>query len=154
MKSTQKLETWLGCDETQEESIRTGPESVVANGLTLAREKKTKLTSRGAAVTILIGRTIESSRCGRPRWHRIRVITGEALWGEHRRGPIPRKACTNKKIWWTSKNQESPNLNSLGEVKFFPVPIGLTSEHDILVLKSSPCIHNGNKVDDWMGLDE
>ncbi|GFV41603.1 hypothetical protein TNCV_3627541 [Trichonephila clavipes] len=28
---------------------------------------------------MLIGRTIEFSQCGRPRWHRIRVITGEAL---------------------------------------------------------------------------
>ncbi|GFW98980.1 uncharacterized protein TNCV_1781991 [Trichonephila clavipes] len=26
---------------------------------------------------MLIGRTIESSRCDRPRWHRIQVITGE-----------------------------------------------------------------------------
>ncbi|GFX15751.1 uncharacterized protein TNCV_2132371 [Trichonephila clavipes] len=31
---------------------------------------------------------------------------------------------------------------------------GLTWEHDILVLKPSPCLHNGNEVDDWMGLDE
>ncbi|GFV69019.1 hypothetical protein TNCV_1999851 [Trichonephila clavipes] len=28
---------------------------------------------------MFIGRTIESSRCGRSRWNRIRVITGEAL---------------------------------------------------------------------------
>ncbi|GFU88994.1 hypothetical protein TNCV_2894421 [Trichonephila clavipes] len=27
-------------------------------------------------------------------------------------------------------------------------------EHGILVLKPSPCLHNGNEVDDWMGLDE
>ncbi|GFU31140.1 uncharacterized protein TNCV_2193311 [Trichonephila clavipes] len=32
--------------------------------------------------------------------------------------------------------------------------IGLTWEHDILVLKPSPCLHNGNETDDWMGLDE
>ncbi|GFU75197.1 retrovirus-related Pol polyprotein from transposon 297 [Trichonephila clavipes] len=27
-------------------------------------------------------------------------------------------------------------------------------EHDILVLKPSPCLHNANEVDDWMGVDE
>ncbi|GFX46417.1 uncharacterized protein TNCV_238791 [Trichonephila clavipes] len=47
-----------------------------------------------------------------------------------------------------------PKLNSLEVEKFFPVPIGLTWEHDILVLKPSPCLHNGNEADDWMGLDE
>ncbi|GFW71648.1 uncharacterized protein TNCV_2548611 [Trichonephila clavipes] len=47
----------------------------------------------------------------------------------------------------------SPKLNSLG-VKFFPVPIALTCEHDILVLKPSPYLYNGNKVYNWMGLDE
>ncbi|GFX00463.1 uncharacterized protein TNCV_2091131 [Trichonephila clavipes] len=31
---------------------------------------------------------------------------------------------------------------------------GLTWEHDTLVLKPSPSLHNGNEVDDWMGLDE
>ncbi|GFY22072.1 uncharacterized protein TNCV_3297161 [Trichonephila clavipes] len=49
--------------------------------------------------------------------------------------------------------KSSPKLNSLG-VKFFPFPIGLTWEHDILVRKPSPCLHNGNEVDDWMSLDE
>ncbi|GFV11711.1 hypothetical protein TNCV_977001 [Trichonephila clavipes] len=44
---TQQLETQPGCGETQEESIRTGPESVVANGAALARERKTKLTPPG-----------------------------------------------------------------------------------------------------------
>ncbi|GFX61236.1 hypothetical protein TNCV_3407101 [Trichonephila clavipes] len=63
---------------------------------------------------------MESSRCGRPRWYRIRVISGEALW------------------------------------ELFPVHIGLTWEHDILVLKSSLWngSPNGNEADDWMGLDE
>ncbi|GFU36713.1 uncharacterized protein TNCV_3312011 [Trichonephila clavipes] len=32
--------------------------------------------------------------------------------------------------------------------------IRLTWENDILVLKPSLSLHNGNKVDDWMGLDE
>ncbi|GFU90303.1 hypothetical protein TNCV_2717611 [Trichonephila clavipes] len=41
---TQQLETGPGCEQTQEESLRTGPESVVANGVALARERKTKLT--------------------------------------------------------------------------------------------------------------
>ncbi|GFW18198.1 uncharacterized protein TNCV_4007381 [Trichonephila clavipes] len=50
--------------------------------------------------------------------------------------------------------KSSPKLNSLGGVKFYPVPIGLTWEHDILVLKPSPCIHNGSEIDNWMGLDE
>ncbi|PRD20413.1 UNVERIFIED_CONTAM: hypothetical protein NCL1_54704 [Trichonephila clavipes] len=31
-QGTQKLETGPGCEETQKESIRTSPESVVANG--------------------------------------------------------------------------------------------------------------------------
>ncbi|GFX31271.1 hypothetical protein TNCV_2060901 [Trichonephila clavipes] len=43
-QGTQQLETGPGCEQTQEESIRTGPESVVANGVALARERKTKLT--------------------------------------------------------------------------------------------------------------
>ncbi|GFU64667.1 uncharacterized protein TNCV_1947851 [Trichonephila clavipes] len=50
--------------------------------------------------------------------------------------------------------KSSAKLNSLGGVKLFPVVIGLTWEHDILVLKLSPCLHNGNDVDDWIGLDE
>ncbi|GFY07218.1 uncharacterized protein TNCV_277651 [Trichonephila clavipes] len=33
-------------------------------------------------------------------------------------------------------------------------PIGLTWEHDIFVLKPSPCLSNGSQVYDWMGLDE
>ncbi|GFU43873.1 ATP-dependent DNA helicase [Trichonephila clavipes] len=44
-QGTQQLETWPGCEATQEESIRTGPASVVANGAALAREMK--LTPRG-----------------------------------------------------------------------------------------------------------
>ncbi|GFW76989.1 hypothetical protein TNCV_2724191 [Trichonephila clavipes] len=36
-----------GCAETQEESIPTGPESVVANGVALSRERKTTPTPRG-----------------------------------------------------------------------------------------------------------
>ncbi|GFU58627.1 uncharacterized protein TNCV_1278091 [Trichonephila clavipes] len=67
-------------------------------------------------------------------------------------GPIPRKARTNTNKWRTTKNQF---LSSIPQgVKYFPVPIGLTLEHDILVLKPSPCLHNGNEVDDWMGLSE
>ncbi|GFV81084.1 uncharacterized protein TNCV_2270681 [Trichonephila clavipes] len=49
--------------------------------------------------------------------------------------------------------KSKPKLNSLGG-ELFPVPIGLTSEHDILALTPSPCLHNVNEVDDWMGLDE
>ncbi|GFW75919.1 uncharacterized protein TNCV_4430971 [Trichonephila clavipes] len=49
--------------------------------------------------------------------------------------------------------KSSSKLSSLGG-KMFSVPIGLTWEHDILVLKPSPCLHNGYEVDDWMGLDE
>ncbi|GFV69020.1 uncharacterized protein TNCV_1999861 [Trichonephila clavipes] len=49
--------------------------------------------------------------------------------------------------------KSSPKLNSLGGVKYFPVPIGLAWEHDILVFKLSPCLHDGNEVNDWMGLD-
>ncbi|GFU89780.1 uncharacterized protein TNCV_4116701 [Trichonephila clavipes] len=47
----------------------------------------------------------------------------------------------------------SSKFNSLGG-EIFPVPIGLTWEHDIVVLKPSPCQHNENEVDDCMGLDE
>ncbi|GFX51099.1 uncharacterized protein TNCV_2734501 [Trichonephila clavipes] len=56
------------------------------------------------------------------------------------------------------KYVELPKIKSqaqfLSGVKLFPVPIGLTWEHDILVLKPSPCLHNENEVDDWMILDE
>ncbi|GFT43144.1 putative RNA-directed DNA polymerase from transposon X-element [Trichonephila clavipes] len=44
-QGTQQLETGPGCEQTQEESIRIGPESVVANGAVIARERKTKLAS-------------------------------------------------------------------------------------------------------------
>ncbi|GFV85186.1 transposable element Tcb1 transposase [Trichonephila clavipes] len=44
---TQQLETRPGCEETQDESIRLGLESVVAIGAVLAQERKTKLTPRG-----------------------------------------------------------------------------------------------------------
>ncbi|GFT41048.1 uncharacterized protein TNCV_1639351 [Trichonephila clavipes] len=47
----------------------------------------------------------------------------------------------------------SPKLNTLGG-EIFPVPIELTWEHYILVLKPSPCLHNVKEVDDWMGLNE
>ncbi|GFV59720.1 hypothetical protein TNCV_1907911 [Trichonephila clavipes] len=46
-QGTQQLETEPGFEQTQEESIRTGPESVVANRVALARERKTKLTHPG-----------------------------------------------------------------------------------------------------------
>ncbi|GFS86052.1 hypothetical protein TNCV_1583031 [Trichonephila clavipes] len=49
--------------------------------------------------------------------------------------------------------KSSSKLNSLGG-KIVSSPIGLTWEHDILVLKPSPCLHNGNEVDNWRGLDE
>ncbi|GFW52146.1 uncharacterized protein TNCV_2425931 [Trichonephila clavipes] len=35
-----------------------------------------------------------------------------------------------------------------------PAPIGLTWEHDILVFKPSPCLHNWSQVYEWMGLDK
>ncbi|GFU17033.1 reverse transcriptase domain-containing protein [Trichonephila clavipes] len=41
---TLELETRPGCEETQNKSIRTGPESVVASGTVLPREMKTELT--------------------------------------------------------------------------------------------------------------
>ncbi|PRD33149.1 UNVERIFIED_CONTAM: hypothetical protein NCL1_18314 [Trichonephila clavipes] len=47
MQCSQKLETCPGCEETQDKSIRTGPDSVVANEAALTREKKTKLTHPG-----------------------------------------------------------------------------------------------------------
>ncbi|GFV91986.1 hypothetical protein TNCV_1894221 [Trichonephila clavipes] len=43
-QGTQQLEIRPSCEETQEESIRNSPESVVANGAVLARERKMKLT--------------------------------------------------------------------------------------------------------------
>ncbi|GFW13411.1 uncharacterized protein TNCV_1879131 [Trichonephila clavipes] len=97
---------------------------------------------------MLIGRTIESSRCGRPRWHGIRVIIGEApVGGEHQRGSIPRKARGNTKIRRTPQIKSQSRLLGGG---CFPVPIGLTWQHDILVLKPSACLHNGNEADDWI----
>ncbi|GFW25250.1 transposable element Tcb2 transposase [Trichonephila clavipes] len=50
-QDTQQLETGPGYEEIEQESIRTSPESEVANGEALARERKTKLTPRGATVT-------------------------------------------------------------------------------------------------------
>ncbi|GFW49501.1 hypothetical protein TNCV_2842821 [Trichonephila clavipes] len=46
-QGTQQLETAPGFEETLKESIRSGPEFVVANGAMLAREKETKLTPPG-----------------------------------------------------------------------------------------------------------
>ncbi|GFU35642.1 uncharacterized protein TNCV_2099381 [Trichonephila clavipes] len=40
--------------------------------------------------------------------------------------------------------KSSPKFNSLVG-GFFPVPIGLTWEHDSLRIKPSPCLHNGNE---------
>ncbi|GFW28992.1 adhesion G protein-coupled receptor B2 [Trichonephila clavipes] len=51
--------------------------------------------------------------------------------------------------------KSSPKLNSLGGGgEIVSDPIGLTWEPDILVLKPSRCLHNGNQIYDWMGLDE
>ncbi|GFW42724.1 hypothetical protein TNCV_473141 [Trichonephila clavipes] len=51
-----------------------------------------------------------------------------------------------------------PIINSqaqfLNGVKLVPVLIGLTWEHDILVLKPSPSLHNGNEEDNRTSLDE
>ncbi|GFW90935.1 uncharacterized protein TNCV_1758091 [Trichonephila clavipes] len=49
--------------------------------------------------------------------------------------------------------KSTPDPNSLS-MDSFSDPIGLTWEHDILVLKPSPCLHKGSQVYDWMGLDE
>ncbi|GFW34903.1 hypothetical protein TNCV_978411 [Trichonephila clavipes] len=84
-QGTQQFETGSGCEETQKESIRSGPEFVVANGVMLAREKETKLTSPGGY-----------------------------------------------------------NCNVNGQV--YP--------RDIQSMLNPSLLHNGNEVDDWMGLDE
>ncbi|GFT82589.1 uncharacterized protein TNCV_1633891 [Trichonephila clavipes] len=48
-----------------------------------------------------------------------------------------------------------PKPNSVGEEGLnFSRPLGETWEHDILVLKPSPCQHNRSQVHDWMGLEE
>ncbi|GFW16944.1 hypothetical protein TNCV_2760721 [Trichonephila clavipes] len=96
---------------------------------------------------MLIGRTIESSQCGPPWCHRIRVITGEALKGESTRG-----GQFHVKLSLIQKHGAPPKIKS--QVNLFSAPIGLTWDQDILVLKPSPYLHNGNKVDGWMGLDE
>ncbi|GFS82160.1 hypothetical protein TNCV_250201 [Trichonephila clavipes] len=44
---TQQLETRPGCEEAQKKSIRSGPESVVANRALLGWDKETKLTPPG-----------------------------------------------------------------------------------------------------------
>ncbi|GFV86401.1 hypothetical protein TNCV_1469631 [Trichonephila clavipes] len=46
-QDTQQLKTSPGYEKIQEESTRTGPESVVANGEALAQERKTKQTHPG-----------------------------------------------------------------------------------------------------------
>ncbi|GFV47740.1 uncharacterized protein TNCV_4308181 [Trichonephila clavipes] len=93
---------------------------------------------------MLIERTIESSQCGRPRWHKIRVISGGG-------GQFRVKVALVRKYGGPSKIKYQAQFLGGGEI--FPVPIGLTWEHDI-VLNPSPCLHNGNEADDWMGLDE
>ncbi|GFU84716.1 uncharacterized protein TNCV_2126571 [Trichonephila clavipes] len=50
--------------------------------------------------------------------------------------------------------KSSPKLNCLGGGEMFSDSIGLTWEHDILVLKPSPCLQNWSQVYDWMILDE
>ncbi|GFW40646.1 hypothetical protein TNCV_2835901 [Trichonephila clavipes] len=51
-RAPSNLETQPGCEETQDESIRAGPESVVANGTALPWEMKMKLTTpKGTTVT-------------------------------------------------------------------------------------------------------
>ncbi|GFW62184.1 hypothetical protein TNCV_1686151 [Trichonephila clavipes] len=51
-QGTQQLDTRPGCEETQVESIRTSPESIVVNGVALTRERKTKLTPVGGGATV------------------------------------------------------------------------------------------------------
>ncbi|GFY32216.1 uncharacterized protein TNCV_3557241 [Trichonephila clavipes] len=46
-KGTQQLETGPGCEQSQEESIKTGQESVAANWVASARERKAQLTLPG-----------------------------------------------------------------------------------------------------------
>ncbi|GFV70454.1 hypothetical protein TNCV_4798731 [Trichonephila clavipes] len=151
-------------ERKQEESIRTGLESVVSNRAALAREMKTKLTPKEVGSKCDVNAHVHrnDTQSSREKSNPAGAVDQGGIGfefflekpcrGEHRRGPNPRKTCANTKIWWTSKNR--PNLNSLGGVKFFPVSIGLTCEHNILVLKPSPCLHNGNEVDDWMDLDK
>ncbi|GFX98743.1 hypothetical protein TNCV_1503211 [Trichonephila clavipes] len=57
------------------------------------------------------------------------LLLRKPCWGVRRRGPIPREARANTKIWRTSKNQ----VRFLRGVKFFPALKGLIWEHDILV---------------------
>ncbi|GFX11680.1 hypothetical protein TNCV_4340261 [Trichonephila clavipes] len=51
-----------------------------------------------------------------------------------------------------SKNQVPRSIPQGGEIASSPHRINM--EHDILVIKPSPWIYNGNEVDDWMGFDE
>ncbi|GFW93843.1 hypothetical protein TNCV_4221241 [Trichonephila clavipes] len=82
-----QLETGPGCEETQKESIRSGPESVVANGAVLAREKETKLTPFGDYNCDVNGYVLPSDILSR-------IITDEAA---QRGGPMVPVSLTNRK---------------------------------------------------------
>ncbi|PRD28695.1 UNVERIFIED_CONTAM: hypothetical protein NCL1_31646 [Trichonephila clavipes] len=97
---------------------------------------------------MLIWRTIESRRCGRPRWHRIRVITGKPCRGSTGGDQFHVKLALTRKYGGPPKIKSQSQF--LREVIFFPFPIGLTWAHDILMLKPCSYLHNGNEVDDWM----
>ncbi|GFX32445.1 uncharacterized protein TNCV_2173631 [Trichonephila clavipes] len=82
------------------------------------------------------------------------LLMGKPCRGEeHRRGPIPCKARAYTRLWRTSKIKVPTSIPLVGG-EIFSDPIGLTWKHDILVLKPSPCLHNGSQVYDWMGLNE
>ncbi|GFX87296.1 hypothetical protein TNCV_3820261 [Trichonephila clavipes] len=83
---------------------------------------------------------------------RFELLLWKPCRGELCRGPIPRKARADTKIWWTSKNR--PKINFLvGEIFFSPHNINLGAGY-FSELRLSPCLHNRNEVDEWMRLDE
>ncbi|GFX86832.1 uncharacterized protein TNCV_3751051 [Trichonephila clavipes] len=80
------------------------------------------------------------------------LLLGKPCGRSTERDVIPRKLALIRNYGGPPKIKSPTQL--LKGVKCFPVPIELTWEHNILVLKPFPCLHDGNEVDDWMSFDE
>ncbi|GFY15466.1 uncharacterized protein TNCV_1572771 [Trichonephila clavipes] len=81
----------------------------------------------------------------------------ELLTGKPCRGRANGGGQFHVKLAHRRKYCEPPKIKSQAQFlrgEIFSDPIGLTWEHDILELKPSPCLHNGNQVYAWMGFDE
>ncbi|GFY04227.1 uncharacterized protein K02A2.6 [Trichonephila clavipes] len=115
------------------------------NGTKMAAERRTVRSKQTTAVR----------PC--PYYLRSRVRQPEGIPEERRNSgiaSIPKNNIRRRSINMEALETEIQWIGADKGQRIIAVPIGLTWEHDILVLKPSPCLHNGNEVDDYMGLDE